>query len=75
MDWRAAYQDHMSETRAGLKSARAAAVRFYRLSDRSVDASRLTDRQIEIEALHDAERVVNMAIHLHNDQIDRKSRK
>lgn len=73
MDWRGSYQDHMAHARETLRAARRAG-RHAQLS-KEIDAERLSDQQIEDEALRDAERVVNMAIIMHNDEIDRKARR
>jgi hypothetical protein len=40
-----------------------------------IDASRLSDRQIEDIALRDAEMVMNIAQHQHNEEIDRNARR
>lgn len=74
MDWHGAYREHMDHARDTLKRARSGGHRT-RLASGEVDARRLSDRQLESLALKDAEFTVNMAIILHNAEIDRKARK
>lgn len=73
MDWRASYQEHMAHARETLRAARRAG-RHAQLS-KEIDAERLSDQQIEHEALKEAERVVNMAIIMHNDELEALARK
>lgn len=73
MDFRHAYLEHQREVRTQLKAARGRG--YVRLASGEVDATRLTDRQIEDLALRDAERVVNIAIHQWNEECERNARK
>lgn len=70
MDFRHAYHEHQREVRAQLKAAPGRV----RLATGEVDASHLTDRQIDDLALRDAEHVVNIAIHQHNEATSRRRR-
>lgn len=74
MDFRHAYHEHMRDTSAQLQRARRDGRRV-RLPSGEVDTSRLSDRQLESLALKDAEFVVNMAIHQHNQELERNARK
>jgi len=73
MDWRGSYQEHMNHARETLRAARRSGHRAQLAKE--IDARRLADWQIEIEALKDAERIENMPIILHNEEIDRKARR
>lgn len=70
MDWRHAYHEHQREVRAQLKRATGRV----RLASGVVDASHLTDRQVNDTALRDAESVVNAAIIKHNAELERRAR-
>lgn len=70
MDFGLAYERTLREKTKLLRDARAAGSTDVSLgSGFSVDASRLSDRQIDDLALRAAERVVNRAIHEHNREL------
>lgn len=69
MDFRHAYHEHQRETRLQLKRASGRV----RLAIGEFDARHLTDRQIDDIALRDAEHVINMAIHQHNEEVERRA--
>jgi len=71
MDFRHAYQEHQHETRLQLKRASGRV----RLAIGEFDARHLTDRQIDDLALRDAEHVINIAIHQHNEEVERRARR
>lgn len=76
-DWRRSYQEHQRSRVAQLRAFRERGETFYRFGDsgRTCDPSRMSDRQIADAALRDAERVVNMAIAQHNEQVERNRRR
>lgn len=67
MDFRHAYHEHQREVRAQLKRATGRV----RISIGEVDPRRMTERQLDDLALRDAECVVNIAIHQHNEEVAR----
>lgn len=75
LDWSRSYQEHQRKKAAQLRDARSRGVTFFRFGDAGAtcNPSRMTDRQIDDAARRDAERVVNMAIITHNEQVERRS--
>lgn len=74
MDLRDAYKEHQHEVRGKLLRARERGIHA-RLASREVDATRLSDRQIADLALRDAEHVMNIATHQHNEEVERNARR
>lgn len=70
-DWRHAYHEHQRRKAAQLKAARGRGETFFRFGDAGTtcNPSRMSDRQIDDAAMRDAERVVNMSIIVHNEQV------
>jgi len=70
MDWRHAYNRQRRLFADQLRDLRARGVRRARLSEamREIQPARMTDQQIEDEALRAAERHVQRAINEHNER-------
>lgn len=73
MNFARAYQEHQHQTRQLLMRSRGQG--RVRLAHREVNADHLTPRQIDQLARVDAEHVVNIAIHQHNEELARRARK
>ena len=73
MNFAVAYQEHQHQTRRLLVQSRGQG--RVRLAHREVNADHLTPRQVDDLALRDAEHVVNIAIHQHNEELARRARK
>lgn len=70
MDWRHAYQDHQQVVRRQLDDAAARGCTHLRLpAGAVVNPRRLSYRERAIAALRDAEAIVNISIHQHNDEV------
>lgn len=67
MSWRDAYQQAIRDKRSTLLDARRAGRTHVILGTNVCDPTRMSDYQIEIAAIRDAERVVNMSINLENE--------
>lgn len=74
MNFARPYQEHQRDIAKALRAARAAGVTRYQTthSAREVDPTRLTDRQIDLLALREAERYTTRIINKHNEDIARK---
>ena len=69
-DWGLAYEDHQRCVREQLAEARGRGVASLRLaSGRWCNPQRLSRRAVADLALRDAEAILNLAIHQHNEQV------
>jgi hypothetical protein len=78
LDLRAAYREHETETRTRLTRARPLGLRVrLPISDLigEVNTYRMSDRKISSLALQDAEFVMNIAQHQHNEELARNARR
>ena len=68
MNFARPYQEHQRDIAKALRAARATGVTRYQTthSAREVDPTRLTDRQIDLVALREAERYTQRIINVHN---------
>ncbi len=73
MNFARAYQEHQHQTRQLLTRSRGQG--RVRLAHREVNADHLSPRQIDDLALRDAEHVLNITIHQHNEELARRARK
>lgn len=73
MDWRHAYHAHMRDKFGQLIRARQHGVTHFRIAGRSVNPTRLSDRQAEDLARLDAEQTANGAIIRHNEEVARRA--
>jgi hypothetical protein len=74
MDWRHAYQSQQREAVLQIEQAARRGDPFVKIASRTVERpASLRPRQLANIALRDAEFVVNMAIHQHNEQLARRA--
>ena len=74
MDWRYAYQEHIRMVTRQLIDARRAGASDLKIATATVRPRAMTDHDIAICAMIDAEKVINMAIIQHNEETERKAR-
>lgn len=71
MNFSRPYQQYQQDIAKGLRDARASGRTRYQTtqSAREVDPTRLTDRQIDLIALREAERYTQRIVNQHNEQL------
>lgn len=75
MDWRHAYHSHIRDKVGQLDNARRRGVTHFRIAGRTVDPTRLSDRQAEDLARLEAEYTANEAIIRRNEEIEARARR